>query len=220
MASTALTDTQLVILSAAAQREDLRVVLPDRLRGGAAEKVLSTLLAKGLIEAIPDSEFGRVAFDSEAGEGGAYRISCQGLVTIGIESEAPEADGAIHSNLPDASVDGPIANVAEGDSAMTASVEDGDQPSAGTAKTTAQPASPRAGTKLADAILLLERPEGASIDELTAATGWLPHTTRAALTGLRKRGILVERAKRDNGTTIYRMVSATPPETTADSEAA
>lgn len=33
---------------------------------------------------------------------------------------------------------------------------------------------------------LLARKEGASLDEMIAATGWLPHTTRAALTGLRQ----------------------------------
>ena len=51
MTRTSLTDTQLVILSAAAQREDLRVNLPERLRGSAAKAFLSTLLAKALVEA-------------------------------------------------------------------------------------------------------------------------------------------------------------------------
>jgi Protein of unknown function (DUF3489) len=51
----------------------------------------------------------------------------------------------------------------------------------------------RAGTKVAAVIGLLSRPGGASIDDLITATGWLPHTTRAALTGLRKRGFGIER---------------------------
>ena len=42
---------------------------------------------------------------------------------------------------------------------------------------------------------LLQRPEGATIAELVAATGWLPHTTRAALTGLRKKGYAVTSEK-------------------------
>lgn len=49
-------------------------------------------------------------------------------------------------------------------------------------------ATPRSGSKIAVVLELLQRPEGASIDELVAATQWLPHTIRAALTGLRKRG--------------------------------
>src|SRR3977135_4658121 len=47
-----LTDTQLVTLSTAAQRDDGAVVLPDRLKGGAATKVVKPLLAKGLVEEV------------------------------------------------------------------------------------------------------------------------------------------------------------------------
>jgi hypothetical protein len=55
----------------------------------------------------------------------------------------------------------------------------------------AGPSAPRGGSKLARVIALLERDHGATIEELIAATGWLAHTTRAALTGLRKRGYAV-----------------------------
>ena len=44
--------------------------------------------------------------------------------------------------------------------------------------------------------------------ELIAATGWLPHTTRAALTGLRHKGFVLDRGKREDGTTVYRISSA------------
>jgi hypothetical protein len=46
------------------------------------------------------------------------------------------------------------------------------------------------------------------IEELTAATGWLPHTTRAALTGLRKRGYVLARERREGADTVYRILSA------------
>ena len=55
----------------------------------------------------------------------------------------------------------------------------------------AGPSAPRGGSKLARVIALLECAHGATIEELIAATGWLAHTTRAALTGLRKRGYAV-----------------------------
>lgn len=51
---------------------------------------------------------------------------------------------------------------------------------------TPQPA--KALSKISQVIALLQRPEGATLAELVAATGWLPHTARAALTGLRKKG--------------------------------
>ena len=47
---------------------------------------------------------------------------------------------------------------------------------------------PRQGSKLSIVIDLVGRKNGAAIEELASATGWLPHTTRAALTGLRRRG--------------------------------
>ena len=49
---------------------------------------------------------------------------------------------------------------------------------------------------------LLQRPEGASLDELVAATGWLPHTTRAALTGLRKKNHIIAKNKVDGVTGV------------------
>ncbi len=65
----------------------------------------------------------------------------------------------------------------------------------------------RTGSKLEKVIQLLSRMSGASIVELTAATNWLPHTTRAALTGLRKRGYMVETARSKDGPTTYRVLS-------------
>ena len=56
----------------------------------------------------------------------------------------------------------------------------------------------------ADTILdLLQRPAGASIAELTKATGWQPHSVRAALTGLRKKEREVVRTKDNQGVTRY-----------------
>lgn len=218
MSASALSDTQLVILSASSQRDDLRIVLPDRLRGGAGQKVLAALLGKALIEEIPESEIERVAFDPDAAEPVAYRISRDGLAVIGIESEDQELDtstdaDAVHEG-------GPHQDVSEASASPLSSDEEGDRSSAKPPSSGPQSVSPRVGSKLADVIALLTRPEGASIDELTAATGWLAHTTRAALTGLRKRGIPVDRDKRSDGTTIYRNAPPAPTAAAIDSEAA
>lgn len=218
MSGPVLSDTQLLILSAAAQRDDLRIVLPDRLRGGAGQKVLAALLGKALIEEIPESELQRVAFDPGAAEQLTYRISRHGLVTIGVESEDQEPDTATGADATDEA--GPGQGVLETGAPVPPTAGKGDQPAAEPPISGLQSASPRAGSKLADVIELLARPEGASIDELMAATGWLAHTTRAALTGLRKRGIPVERAKRDDGTTIYRNAPPTAVTVVTESEAA
>ena len=76
---------------------------------------------------------------------------------------------------------------------------------AGNSEQKAPARSPRRGTKQAHLVELLARPEGATIPQLQAATGWLPHTARAALTGLRKRGFAVTREKQDTGPSVYRV---------------
>lgn len=61
------------------------------------------------------------------------------------------------------------------------------------------PEPPARGVRVtkADSVLaMLRRDEGATLDEMISATGWLPHTTRAALTGLRKKGHTIEKGKR------------------------
>jgi hypothetical protein len=55
-----------------------------------------------------------------------------------------------------------------------------------------------AASKTARVIALLQRQEGVTLDELVAETGWQPHTTRAALTGLRKKGHVITSDKVDD----------------------
>jgi hypothetical protein len=53
---------------------------------------------------------------------------------------------------------------------------------------------------------LMVRDEGATLEQMIAATGWLPHTTRAALTGLKKKGYVINSDKVD-GVRTYRAVA-------------
>jgi hypothetical protein len=46
----------------------------------------------------------------------------------------------------------------------------------------------------------MRRPGGASLDEMTGATGWLPHTARAMLTGFRKKGFTLAKEKVEGST--------------------
>lgn len=61
--------------------------------------------------------------------------------------------------------------------------------------------------KTGQVLVLLRRKKGATIVELMQATDWLAHTVRAALSGLRKKGHVIERSKRGE-VTCYRMVEA------------
>jgi DNA-binding transcriptional regulator PaaX len=69
-------------------------------------------------------------------------------------------------------------------------------------------AVPRDGSKLALVIEHLQHADGATLIDLTEATGWLPRTTRAALTGLRKRGYAVIRERIGAGDSVYRISDA------------
>jgi hypothetical protein len=67
----------------------------------------------------------------------------------------------------------------------------------------AQSPAPTKSSKLDKVLALLRREEGATLAELTEATGWLPHSARAALTGLRKKGHAIERTKRGDLTCYH-----------------
>ena len=161
-----LSDTQLVMLSAAAQRSDRCLTLPEKLKGAAAHKVATKLIAAGLVEEVK-AKAGMPVWrrDEQDGQSYALRLTTAGAKAIAVN---PEVDQPPTS----AELDGTAAEAS----------------TAETAQAFATPHTPRLGTKLATAIEMLRATEGATVAELSQAMGWLPHTTRAVLTGLRKRG--------------------------------
>ena len=81
------------------------------------------------------------------------------------------------------------------------------QPTKASAKVTDAPADSgarRAPTKIDQLLAMLRTPDGVSIKELSDHFGWMQHTTRAALTGLRKKGHAVIRGKQGS-VTVYRI---------------
>ena len=67
---------------------------------------------------------------------------------------------------------------------------------------------PAIATKSAHMSKLLRRPRGATIAELCAATNWQPHSVRALLSGLRKKGVSLHRETRRSGEGSYRIAAA------------
>jgi hypothetical protein len=70
-----------------------------------------------------------------------------------------------------------------------------------------KPPIPRAGTKQAMLISLLQRPEGASIDQIVTATGWRAHSARGLISGVLKKklGLFVTSAREDERGQVYRI---------------
>jgi Protein of unknown function (DUF3489) len=68
------------------------------------------------------------------------------------------------------------------------------------AKTKTTKTAKTKASKTDKVIALMKREGGASLTEITKATGWLPHSARAVLTGFRKKGFTIEKAKADGVT--------------------
>lgn len=84
--------------------------------------------------------------------------------------------------------------------------EASEQPSDGSNSTPPTPETAKPPTKSAVVIGLLTRSEGATLQQMIHATSWLPHTTRAALTGLKKKGFTITSEKID-GVRTYRAIN-------------
>ena len=193
-----LTDTQLVMLSAAAQREDRCIAAPPSLKGAAAQKIATKLVAVGLakeIKAKPGAHVWRR--DDANGQAYALKLTAAGLKAIAVE-DAEAAEPAVEISLP-ATGEVPT-NILDHEAA------------AGNAAGSTAIAVPREGSKLAAVVELLRREGGATVEQLADAMGWLPHTTRAALTGLRKRGFGIDRRKaKDERAGAYVIVDSPAP---------
>jgi hypothetical protein len=211
---TKLSDTQAVILSAASQRDDGAVLpLPEtlRIKGGAVAKVLGSLKTRGLIE-----HRGTPRGDDPP----PLRITRAGLHAIGVETEDDAPEGATPGETGATSADAGVqAPPTEAQGAAARAKRKAQQMTAKQGK--AAPAgklTPRAGTKQGLLIELLKRPEGATVEQIAAATGWQHHTIRGAISGaLKKKLGLTVKATREAGpnkagakgnTTVYRITGA------------
>ena len=218
---TRLSDTQLVILSAAAQRDDGAVLpLPDtlKLKGGAVAKVLGSLKTKGLIDHL-----GTPRGDDPP----PLRITRAGLEAIGVEPEDDAPEGATPADAGATSADAAVqaidaAPATAADSAATPAQtgKKAQRKARVTKAAAAGKPTPRAGTKQAQLIDMLKRPEGATVEQIAAATGWQHHTIRGAISGALKKklGLTVEATRtREVGpnktgakgsTTVYRITGS------------
>lgn len=204
---TNLSDTQRIILGTAAQRDDrIALPLPANLKGGAATKVVETMIAKGLLEEVEARSIALQPHLSDPvwretgdGHGTTLVVTEAGLAAIGIEpDELPEPDAPRSATAGDtgASTDGANHDATVADNVPTA-------------PTSAQVRTPREGTKQATLIAMLRAPDGATIAEIVAVTGWQPHTVRGAMAGALKKklGLEVTSEKIEERGRVYRLPS-------------
>lgn len=176
-----LTDTQTIILSAAAQRADnIAMPLPKGLHGAAANKVITMMIGRGWLEEV-DADLRKsepLWRETGDGHGTTLVVTDAGLLAIGVEPVVIKTMAAIRTHVA--------------------------QPPAPKRLT------PRAGTKQALLIEMLQRLEGATMEEIVAATGWQPHTARGAMSGaLRKKlGLVVISEKEEGKGRVYRIAQS------------
>jgi hypothetical protein len=206
---TKLSDTQSIILSAAAQRSDGNLLpLPGSLRGGAATKVVGALLTRGLIrEQITDrprkadAAMNTVWRNEPDGRGVLLYITPAGLAAIGIEPAADSEAAIAEEPAPS------TRTVADEAPAAPAQKKRGRPRKAPTNANAAPAPETRDGTKQAQVIAMLRRKQGATIAQIVEATKWRPHTVRGFFAGALKKklGLEVTSEKIAGGERTYRI---------------
>ena len=191
-----LTDTQLIILSAAARRDDGAILpLPRKLKldSDATATVFKDLLKKKLIAEQPSSSEAAVWRDGEDGERMMLVATTAGLHAIG----AAAVDEGTSTPKK--------ARWGSKRKAPTSRMSPRTRRSRGSAAD-AGPAV-RPGTKQAQIIDLLRRPQGASVAELVEATTWQAHSVRGVIAGALKKklGLAVTAERSEDGERRYRI---------------
>ena len=159
------------------------------LKGGAKLKMIASLAQRGLIEQ----------------QGGQWRLTATAIAIIKGEAQPEDVlppSGTVTLAAIEATSATPVqTTLPPDDPEMEAAVV------AAEASWQAVQEAPRvrADSKQAQVIALLQRPQGTSIAEIMALTGWQAHSIRGLFAGtLKKRGILVTSEKSEGGERVYR----------------
>lgn len=186
-----LSDTQLVIFSKASQRDDrVALPLPASLKGGAAQKVVASMLANRLLEEV-EAKRGQLAWRENGGAGPTTLvITDAGLAALNLG--------------PDAAAELARAESADKPKRGRRQLK---EPKKGRARKEAKPRTVRENTKQAALIDMLKRARGATVEEIAQALDWQHHTVRGAMAGALKKklGLKIESEKHEKRGRVYRI---------------
>lgn len=180
---TKLTETQTIILSAGAQRpESIALPLPKGLAGAAAKMAVTKMVERGWLQEV-DTNIRRgepLWRETGDGHGTTLVVTNAGLLAIGIEPVVAST----------------VARTRKPEPAPT--LEAANSP---------KPVVQRAGTKQAQMIAMLQRPEGATIAEIVETTSWQAHTVRGSISGALKKklGLRIAAEKIEGRGRVYRL---------------
>ncbi len=174
---TKLTETQTIILSAGAQRpENIALPLPKGLAGAAAKMAVTKMIERGWLQEVDANLRRGEPLWRETGDGHGTTLVVTDAGLVAIGIEPVVVKT--------------VAAIREHAAKVPA----------------AKPPTQRTGTKQAQIIAMLQRPEGASIPEMMVATGWLVHSLRGFLSGAlgKKLGLPIASEKIEGRGRVYR----------------
>ncbi len=175
---TKLTETQTIILSAGAQRpENIALPLPKGLAGAAAKIAVNRMIALGWLQEVDANLRRDEPLWRETGDGHGTTLVVTDAGLLAIGIEPVVVKTVTAIREHAAKVPSP------------------------------KPPTQRAGTKQAQIIAMLQRPEGATIAEIVAATAWQAHSARGVISGVLKKklGLVVGSTKEDGRGAVYRI---------------
>ena len=181
MTTTQLTPAQHAILAKAINTSAGKIEwFPDNIKGGARKKVLDGLFNRALITT----------------DGTDWFVAAEGYDALGRARPTP---AALH---PDPEVEAAV-------SAAEANWAQEKQEAAKRLLKVGVEGKPRTreNSKQATVIQMLQRPEGATINQICTATGWQAHTVRGTFAGAfkKKLGLTITSEKPEGGERIYRI---------------
>ena len=176
-----LTETQTIVLSAGAKRPDnIAMPLPKGLAGAAAKMAVTKMIEHGWLQEVDANPRRGEPLWRETGDGHGTTLVVTDAGLLAIGIEPVVVKT--------------VVAIREHAAKAAAS----------------KSPTRREGTKQAMLIALLQRPEGASIAEIVAATGWMGHTARGAISGVLKKKLAlpVTSGKVDGRGTVYKLETA------------
>jgi hypothetical protein len=172
------TETQTIILSAGAQRaNNIALPLPKGLYGAAAKITISKMIEHGWLQEVYANIHRSEPLWRETGDGHGTTLVVTDAGLLAIGIEPVVVKTVV---------------------AIRARAPETPMQ---------KPPIPRAGTKQAMLIAMLQRPAGASIDQIVTATGWRAHSARGLISGVLKKklGLIVTSAREDERAQVYRI---------------
>jgi hypothetical protein len=201
----AISDTQLLILSAASQRTDHAATLPANLKGSAAKKVIDRLLKQKLLQELrakDDMPIWRRGNDSRSY---TLRITKAGLKAIEVEDVADAPDNRATAGRDEVATANTPAETKSSERPGRAKRSSSKKAAAPSAKATSS-GRPNPDSKQDRVVALLQQPRGATLDVLVNATGWQKHSVRGFLAGtVRKKLKLPLISEKVDGIRTYRI---------------